>query len=139
MNRGIKDYLKMLVEKNASDMFFRSGGKVHMRINGQVLVVSDQIITVEDTERALKDLLSDDMVKYFKQNLDIDFAFYLPDIDHRFRVSIFMQRNWPSIVIRNIPPVIETMDSLNLPSDVLKKLTHESRGLVLLTGTMGSG
>ena len=139
MSMGIKDYLKMLVERNGSDMFFRMGGTVHMRINGQVLAVSDQLISMEDTDRALKDLLTDDMMKFFKQNLDVDFAFYLPDIDHRFRVSIFMQRNWPSIVVRNIPPVIETMESLSLPSDVLKKLAHETRGMILLTGTMGSG
>lgn len=139
MSTGVKDYLRMLVDKKGSDMFFRMGGTVHFRINGQVLAVSDEVITMEDTDKAIKELLSDEMMKFFKQNMDLDFAFYLPDIDHRFRVSIFMQRNWPSIVVRNIPPVIETMESLNLPADVLKRLAHESRGMILLTGTMGSG
>jgi len=54
-------------------------------------------------------------------------------------VSIFTQRNWPSIVVRSVPPVLKGLDDLNLPSEVLKKLAMERRGIVLLTGTMGSG
>lgn len=136
---GIKEYLKMSVDRKASDTFFRAGGKVHMRINGEVLAVSDEVINMDDIEQALKDLLPEEMVKYFKSNLDVDFAYYMPEVDRRFRVSIFMQRNWPSIVIRNIPSFIDSMEDLHLPSAVIKKLATENRGLVLLTGTMGSG
>ncbi len=71
--------------------------------------------------------------------MDVDFAYYFEELGRRFRVSIFQQRNWPSIVIRNIKNVIESFEELQLPVDVLKKLSMEKRGLVLLTGTMGSG
>jgi len=135
----IKDYLKLMLEKNASDMFYRPGGSVRMRINGQVLKISDKIITVDDVDASLKKLLSEELREFFRKNLDIEFAYYSPELDHRFRVSIFTQRNWPSIVIRNIPELTKGFEELNLPGEVLKNLALERRGLILLTGTMGSG
>jgi twitching motility protein PilT len=135
----INDYLKLMLEKNASDMFYRPGGTVRMRINGQVLKISDKIITVDDIDITLQKLLSEELREFFRKNLDIEFAYYSADLDHRFRVSIFTQRNWPSIVIRNIPLLTKSLEELGLPAEVLKKLALERRGLILLTGTMGSG
>lgn len=135
----INDYLKLMLEKNASDMFFRPGGNVRMRINGQVLKISDQIVTIDDLDMALQKLLSEELREFFRKNLDIEFAHYSLELKHRFRVSIFTQRNWPSIVIRNIPTLTQSLEDLGLPAEVLKNLAMERRGLVLLTGTMGSG
>jgi pilus retraction protein PilT len=135
----ISDYLKLMIEKDASDMFYRAGGTVRMRINGQVIKVGNEIINMDDIDAALQKLLSKELRDFFSRNLDIEFAYYSPELKHRFRVSIFTQRNWPSIVIRNVPAVIKGLDELNLPSEVLKKLALERRGIVLLTGTMGSG
>jgi len=135
----ITDYLKMMVDKNASDMFYRAGGTVRMRINGQVVNVTDQVVSVDDIDLTFQKLLSEEFREFFKKNLDLEFAYFCPELKHRFRVSIFRQRNWPSIVIRNIPAVIKSPEELNLPAEVLKKLAAERRGLVLLTGTMGSG
>jgi twitching motility protein PilT len=135
----IFDYLKMMVEKDGSDLFYRAGATVRMRINGLVLEVSDTQLSLDDIEAALQKLLSDDLRELFRRSKDIDFAYYDPDLKRRFRVCIFLQRNWPSIVIRNIHPVTKTLEDLQLPADVLKKLAMERRGIVLLTGTMGSG
>ncbi|MFC1658796.1 type IV pilus twitching motility protein PilT [Candidatus Omnitrophota bacterium] len=136
---SIRDYLKLMVEKNASDMFYRAGGNVRMRIDTQVVSVGEETLTGDDMNQALKDLLSEELREFFHRNLDVDFAVHIPEIDRRFRVSIFRQRNWPSIVVRNIRPLTESMEDLNLPAAVLKQLSLESRGLVLLTGSMGSG
>lgn len=136
----IRDCLGLMVEKNASDIFYRAGGSVRMRINGQVVAVSDKVISSDDINEAFDELLViEERKEYFRNNLDIDFAYYSTCLARRFRVSIFTQRNTPSIVIRNIPPAIGTLEELNLPAEVLKKLAMEKRGLVLLTGTMGSG
>ncbi|MFH0858828.1 MAG: PilT/PilU family type 4a pilus ATPase [Candidatus Omnitrophota bacterium] len=111
-----------------------------MRINGQIVAIDDKIISSDDVNEAFEELLViEERKEYFRHNLDIDFAFYSSRIDRRFRVSIFMQRNTPSIVIRSIPAVIGTLEELNLPANILKRLALEKRGLVLLTGTMGSG
>lgn len=136
---SIKEYLRLMIKMNASDLFYRAGGNVRMRIDTQIVSVGEQIITGDDINQALKDLLSEELTEFFHKNLDVDFALYLPDLDHRFRVSIFRQRNWPSIVVRNVVSLTQTMEELNLPAQVLKQLALESRGLVLITGTMGSG
>jgi len=135
----IKGYLKMMVDKNASDMFYRAGAKVHMRIDGEVLSVDERIIGIEEANEAVRDLTSSELREAFRKNLDVDFGLYLPELDHRFRISIFMQRNWPALVARSIRSHIETFEGLGLPDEVLKKLSLERRGLVLLTGSAGSG
>jgi twitching motility protein PilT len=135
----IKDLLKEMVAKNASDLFFRAGGIPRLRIDGQVVQMSDVILSVDDVMSATEELMSPKQRALFKENMDIDFAYYFEGLDRRFRISIFMQRNWPSIVIRSIQNVVQNFEDLMLPVDVLKKLSMEKRGLVLLTGTMGSG
>ncbi|MDD5729862.1 MAG: PilT/PilU family type 4a pilus ATPase [Candidatus Omnitrophica bacterium] len=136
---GIKDYLELMVEKGASDMFYRPGGAVRMRINGKVLKVGETSLTIEDVYNTVTEITNEEQRQNFKKNLDIDFALFIPEMGRRFRVSVFMQRNSPSIVIRNISPVIETLEGLNLPAQVIKRLAMETRGFVLLTGTTGSG
>ncbi len=137
---NIKDYMKLMVKMNASDMFYRAGGNVRMRIDTQVVSVGEEVITADDINQALKDLLSEELREFFHSNSDVDFALYLPEVDRRFRVNIFRQRNWPSIVVRSVSPLTQTMEELNLPALLLRRLAlEETRGLILLTGTMGSG
>lgn len=136
---SIKKLLKEMIERNASDLFYRAGGAPRLRIDGKVIVADEAALSVEEVVRATEELTSLEQRDVFKKTLDIDFALYLPEFDRRFRINIFMQRNWPSIVIRNVNKVTQTFEELNLPVEVLKKLSLETRGLVILTGTMGSG
>jgi pilus retraction protein PilT len=135
----IKKYLKLMIEKNASDMFYRAGANIRMRIDGKVVVIDERIVSLDEVKDAVKDLTSNELRDFFQNNLDVDFGLYVPEIDNRFRISVFMQRNWPAMVIRNISRDIRTFEELNLPAEVLKKLSMEMRGLVLLTGSAGSG
>jgi twitching motility protein PilT len=136
---SIKKLLRQMVEQNASDLFYRAGGTPRLRINGQVMPMDESVLTVDDVMRVTEELTPLKQKEALKTDLDVDFAVYLEEFDRRFRVSIFMQRNWPSVVIRNINNVIKSFEELNLPGEILKKLALETRGLVLLTGTMGSG
>jgi len=135
----IKGYLKLMVDRCASDMFYRAGAKVHFRVNGSVVVVDDKVVSLDEVNEAVRELTSNELRDFFQRNLDVDFGIYLPELQHRFRISIFMQRNWPSLVIRNIRSEIQTFEELQLPVEVLRKLSLQSRGLVLLTGSAGSG
>lgn len=135
----IKSYLKLMVEKNASDMFYRAGGNVRMRIDGKVVSIDDRIVSLDEVNDSVKDLTSNELRDFFKRNLDVDFGIYIPELKHRFRISIFMQRNWPTLVIRNVRSEVQTFEELNLPVEILKNLSMETRGLVLLTGSAGSG
>jgi twitching motility protein PilT len=135
----IKELLKEMVAKNASDLFFRAGGIPRLRVDGQLVPILNVTLSVDDVMLASEDLMMPKQKASFKENMDVDFAYYFEELDRRFRVSIFVQRNWPSIVIRNIPNVIKSFEDLQLPAEILKKLSMERRGLILLTGTMGSG
>jgi len=135
----IKKYLKLMVEKNASDMFYRAGANIRMRIDGKIVIIDERIVSLDEVKDAVKDLTSNELRDFFQNNLDVDFGLYIPEIDNRFRISIFMQRNWPALVIRNISRNIQTFEELNLPAEVLRKLCMEMRGLILLTGSAGSG
>lgn len=135
----IKKLLKQMVEQNASDLFFRAGGTPRLRVDGILTTLDDKILSVDDVIQATEALTTPKQREIFKNNLDVDFALYLEDPGQRFRINIFMQRNWPSIVIRRVSSVIQSFEELNLPAEVLKKLSMEQRGMVLLTGSMGSG
>lgn len=135
----IKDLLRELVERNGSDLFYRAGGIPRIRLDGKLISVGNKPVGIDDAVSAVEELANSKQREVFKSNLDVDFSYYSEELKRRFRVSIFIQRNWPSIVIRNIRNVESSFEELNLPVDILKKLSMESRGLVLLTGSMGSG
>ncbi|MBU1997970.1 MAG: PilT/PilU family type 4a pilus ATPase [Candidatus Omnitrophota bacterium] len=136
---NINDALRLLLEKGASDLFYRVGANLYLRIYGKVTEIPDTRISVQDMEQTFSAIVSEQQKNFFQEHMDVDFAYYSHEFCNRFRVNIFMQRNTPSIVIRCIPNSIDTMESYNLPAAILKKLSLEQRGMVLLTGTMGSG
>jgi len=136
---GIKDLLKKMVERNASDLFYRAGGVPRLRIDGKILPLEDKIATTQEIWQAVEELTNLQQREIFKRKRDLDFAIYLEELQARFRISIFMQRNTPSLVIRCVLPYIRSFQELNLPAEILEKLSLESQGLVLLTGCTGSG
>jgi len=135
----IKKLMQEMVARGGSDLFYRAGGTPRLRIDGKIISVGEHVLSVEDVMLATQQLANFKQLDIFRNNMDVDFAVYLDEFGRRFRVSIFMQRNWPSVVIRNVRNHISTFEELNLPVEILKKLSLETRGLVLLTGGMGSG
>lgn len=135
----IRVLLRQMVEKDASDLFYRVGGKPHIRLDGKVVAADMSVLTLEEVMRAVEELTTPLQREQLKKNFDIDFAIYLEEFKRRFRVSIFIQRNHPAFVIRNVRPYVQSFEELNLPAEVLKKLCLENRGLILLTGSAGSG
>lgn len=136
---GIKELLEKMIKQDASDLFYRAGAKPFLRVDGKVNPMDEKLLSLEDVTSAVEELTTLQLREILKKNLDIDFSLYIKEFDRRFRISIFMQRNWPSIVVRNVRSTISSFEELNLPSEVLKKLSLETRGLMLLTGSMGSG
>lgn len=135
----IKRLLRQMTENDASDLFCRAGGTPRFKINGNIVPAGDKPLNADDLNGAISELATHEQRQTFKNNLDADFALYLADFNRRFRVTIFMQQEGPAMVIRNIRSAIQTFEELNLPAAVLKKLSMEKRGLVLLTGSAGSG
>jgi len=128
-----------MVQKDASDMFYRAGSNVRMRIDGEIEVADERVLELSEVKATVDEITPPELRDYFKKNMDVDFGMNIPELEERFRVSIFMQRGWPSIVIRKIRSRIQDFKELRLPEEILTKLCSESKGLVLLTGSTGSG
>ncbi len=131
--------LRELVEKEGSDLHLKVGSAPLFRVHGELLLnESAQPLSAEDTEGALKVLLSDELkLAEFAQEHEVDFSFEIPDVA-RYRINAFQQRGVISMACRAIPHHISTIEELSLPT-VVRELAEEERGIVLLTGTTGSG
>jgi twitching motility protein PilT len=130
--------LRDLVERHGSDLHLKVGSAPLFRVDG-VLAASDaQKLTAEDTQQALHDLLPDKAkLDEFDTEHEVDFSFELAGLA-RFRINAFQQRGVISLACRAIPHKISTIEELALP-DVVRDLAEEERGIILLTGTTGSG
>lgn len=134
----INDFLKMAIEKGASDLHLKVGSHPVVRINGELTPLTDQKrLMQEDTIAMAFSTMESKQKEKFKANLELDIAYSVPGLG-RFRVNIFQQRGTVGIVARVIPIGIKTIQELLLPV-VLEKIAAEPRGLILCTGTTGSG
>ncbi len=131
--------LRELVEKEGSDLHLKVGSGPLFRVHGELAVdTGADVLTEQDTEAALKALLSDEAkLAEFEHEHEVDFSFELQGVA-RYRVNAFRQRGLISLACRAIPHRISTIEELALP-DVVRDLAEEERGIVLLTGTTGSG
>jgi twitching motility protein PilT len=131
--------LRELVSRNGSDLHLKVGSAPLFRVYG-ALGPDEHAhpLSAEDTEHALHTLLHDQAkLKEFGEEHEVDFSFEIPDVA-RFRVNAFRQRGVISLACRAIPNNVSTIDELSLPA-VVRELAEEERGIVLLTGTTGSG
>jgi twitching motility protein PilT len=134
----INDLLKTAVASGASDLHLKVGSYPMMRVNGTLVVASeDKRLDRTDTETMADVLFSPDQREKFRRVQEVDLAYSLPGLG-RFRCNVFQQRGTIGLVLRVIPTRIKTIDELGLPA-VLKRIAQEERGLVLVTGTTGSG
>ncbi len=134
----IKNLFKLLVEYKGSDLFLQVNSKPYMRINGVVEKLEDSpVFKKEMMEEIFNYLLDDRLKERFSKSPDLDLAFYEPDYG-RFRINVFRQQGQIGFVIRLIHKGELTFESLNLP-DTVRKLAEKMRGLVLVTGSAGSG
>src|SRR5947209_12869562 len=131
--------LRQLVSAGGSDLHLKAHAPALARVDGQLApLASDEPLGPEDTERALTELLTDPAKRReFEEEQEVDFSYEIPEVA-RFRVNAFRQRGWISMVCRAIPHRIRTIEELALPP-VIRELADEERGIVLLTGTTGSG
>jgi twitching motility protein PilT len=135
----VKQVLRELVEKNGSDLHLKVGSAPLFRIHGELVAAEGvEPLGAEDTQHALKQLLDDDgKLDEFDAEHEVDFSFEIPDVA-RYRINAFQQRGLISMACRAIPHKISTIEELALP-EVVTELAEEERGIVLLTGTTGSG
>jgi twitching motility protein PilT len=134
----IDELLKVAIERDSSDLHLKAGNHPIIRVHGTLIpLTSFPRLTSKDTQELGEQLLADYQKDKLKEDFDIDLAYSLPGFG-RFRGSIFMQRGSMAIALRIIPLEVKTIRQLLLP-EVLEKISLLQRGLVLVTGTTGSG
>lgn len=133
----LTDYLKVVVEKNASDLYIIAGSSPMIRVEGEVLPLGNEKLSSEDTERLAKSILNDRQIDAFYKNPEVNLAYSVPGLG-RFRVNVYSSRNSMGLVARRVKLEIETLDSLHLPPK-LKDIIMLRQGLVIVTGATGTG
>jgi len=134
----INDVLKVSVERRASDLHLKVGSPPVLRIDGRLQpLIEYRRLTQEDVVKLAFSMMNQGQREKFKEKNEADFAYGVPGLG-RFRVNVFMQRGTVGIVMRAIPTKMATFEDLTLPS-VIGRLSSENRGLILVTGTTGSG
>ncbi|REK11626.1 MAG: type IV pilus twitching motility protein PilT [Acidobacteria bacterium] len=135
---NINDVLKIGVENKASDIHLKVGSPPVIRIDGMLKPLNElKRLMQEDTVQMAFSIMNARQKQRFKEELDLDIAYSVPGLG-RFRCNVFQQRGTIGLVLRVIPARILSMRELMLPP-VLEGICEERRGLVLCTGTTGSG
>lgn len=133
----ITPYLRLMVEKEASDLFFYVGAPVHIKINGVVRPIGNKPLDPGAVKQLAYGIMREDQIRDFERELECNFAIPLKNVG-RFRSNVYMQRGEVSMVVRFIQSEIPTVTELSLPP-LLNEIVLEKRGLVLLVGATGSG
>ena len=129
--------LKLMVQKNASDMFITAGMAPSLKVNGKITPVTKNSLTPGQAMEVVEGIMSEDQKKEFHDSHECNFAISASGIG-RFRVSAFIQRNHAGMVLRKIETKIPTLEELRLPA-IIKNLAMVKRGLVLFVGGTGTG
>jgi twitching motility protein PilU len=134
---ALHPYLKLMAEKQASDLFFTTGAMPSMKILGVLKPVGKSRLEPGMTKQLAYSVLNDKQIQDFEDNLEYNLGLSLGGVG-RFRVNVYMQRSEVSMVIRYIKSAIPSIEELNLPK-ALKDIVMSNNGLVLMVGSTGSG
>jgi len=131
------DLLRLMLAKNASDLFITTGFPPALKVDGSVKPVSNQTLTAQQCKEICRSIMNDKQASEFDATNECNFAISLPGMA-RFRVNAFVQRGSTGLVFRTITNQIPNFEELGLPP-VLKEIAMTKRGLVIFVGATGSG
>ncbi len=133
----LKQMLVEMLNRRASDLHLRVGIRPHLRVNGSLEQIATDPLTIDTMEQVVSQILNEKQLERFHRKNEMDLALSVAKLG-RFRINLFRQRGTTGIAIRAVNTTVPSFEELNLPP-VIKKLAHEYRGLIVLTGTTGSG
>lgn len=133
----VTPFFKLMVDQNASDLFFTVGAPINMKVEGLINPVGKAPLTSQQSKEMAYSIMTDKQQKEFDENLELNMALSLQQLG-RFRVNVFKQKGEVAMVIRYIKSEIPTLESLNLPP-MLSDIIMEMRGLILVVGATSSG
>lgn len=134
----LEDLVQQLVERGGSDLHISCGAPPMIRIHGRLVPTEGGILDVESSRKLIYSILDNEQILRFEKELELDMAFGISGLG-RFRTNLFMQRGSVGAVIRVIPAEPAPLSELGLPEETVKELCMRNRGLILVTGSTGSG
>ncbi|MFA5976250.1 MAG: type IV pilus twitching motility protein PilT [Elusimicrobiota bacterium] len=133
----LKALLQTMLKKKASDLHLRSNKPAVFRVDGVLVAKTAEAISGDQIEQWVKSILNEHQLKTFEESMECDLALSVEEMG-RFRVNVYRQRGVVNLAIRLVPKIVPSFSQLKLPA-VIQKISDEPRGLVLVTGTTGSG
>ena len=133
----IDDLLRLIVDKQGSDLHLTVGSPPMLRLQGKLWPTDVPVLTAKETRRLVFQFLNNDQRERFERDLELDISYELEKVA-RYRCNIFMSRLGIGAVFRVIPTDIKTLQDLKLPP-ILGDLARRNKGLILVTGPTGSG
>ena len=134
----LNDVLKIAIKGNASDIHLKAGLPPLFRVDGVLVPLRNgERNTPEQLNQIVNQIMTPGQRAHFEKHHEVDLAYSIAGLG-RFRVNTFMQRGMVGIVFRVIPFGVKNIEQLDLPK-IVEKIGMEARGLVLVTGTTGSG
>jgi len=134
---NLERVLRLMAEKKASDVFLSARTPILIKIHGQIMQLTDQVLTPSQPRQLLSEMISSTQMEELDETGELNLGITIPGVAI-FRLSAFKQRGSVAAVFRYIPSDIPPLDSLNVP-DILSELVLQKRGLILLAGATGSG
>lgn len=133
----LKQMLTEMLARKASDLHLRVGIRPHLRVDGTLLPIDAPVVSPEEMETILNQILSEKQKERFLRRQELDLALSVAKMG-RFRINIYRQRGTVAMALRAVNTLVPSFEELNLP-EVIGKLADLRRGLVIITGTTGSG
>ena len=134
---NLERVLRLMAEKKASDVFLSARTPILIKINGQIMQLTDQVLTPSQPRQLLAEMVSPSQMEELDETGELNLGLTIPGVAI-FRLSAFKQRGSVAAVFRYIPSDIPALDTLNVPH-VLKDLVMQKRGLIMLAGATGTG
>lgn len=133
----MQEIIALAAEQDASDIYLKSETCPTLRIVGKLAPIGEELLTEETVLALVREMATERQMREFEEHWELNFAYYVGS-HGRFRVNVYRQRASVAVVMRRVRMDIPTVDSLKLPQ-VLKEVSLDPRGLVLVTGATGSG
>ena len=133
----MESLVREATEKGASDLHLSAGGPPRLRVDGDLVATDHPSMDCDAVTTLVESIMTPQQREHFAAEHECDFSWAVPDVG-RFRVNIFLQGRGPGAVLRTIPTVIPSFESLMLPPALIE-LCKRERGLILVTGPTGSG
>ncbi len=137
MANNLERILRLMAEKRASDVYMSANTPILIKIHGQIMQLSDQVLSTNQTRQLLSEMLAPQQLEELEETGELNVGIGLPKVGS-FRLSAFKQRGSIAAVLRCIPFDIPSLDTLGVPP-LLSQLVTEKRGLILIVGATGTG